>query len=54
MSPEELENWAKIKRHLEECGVTDNHFYRRACMILSGRPDPLDLPNLGDTRETEG
>jgi len=35
-------NWVKIKATFEASGNTDNMFYKRACAILSGRPDPLD------------
>lgn len=36
------ENWAKIKAHLQKIGKTDNDYYRRACDISAGRPDPID------------
>lgn len=48
MDPEVLQNWAKIKSHLEEVGKTDCAFYRRACTILAGRPDPLENPWTGE------
>jgi len=35
------ENWAKIKKALEEAGKTDCEFYRRAVAILSTGRDPL-------------
>ena len=35
------ENWERIKKHLEETGHTDNWYYKRACALLAGRPDPL-------------
>jgi len=37
-----LENWRKIRDHLERVGQTENHYYRRALAILAGRPDPFD------------
>ena len=36
-----VENWHRIKRALEKAGKTDCMFYKRACSILAGRPDPL-------------
>ena len=42
MSKEELENWQKIKDHMESIGKTDNHYYKRACAILSGKEDPIE------------
>jgi len=41
MTEPELKNWAKIKEALEKAGKTDCMFYRRACAIVAGRPDPL-------------
>ena len=40
MDPDTLENWRKIKEHLEKEGKTDCDFYKRACSILAGRKDP--------------
>jgi hypothetical protein len=34
-------NWVKIKDALEKAKKTDSFFYRRACAIVDGRPDPL-------------
>ena len=48
MDPEVLQNWAKIKAHLEAVGKTDCAFYRRACRILAGHPDPLEIPVIGE------
>ncbi len=42
MSDEEKANWLKIKETMEEKGTTDNFFYKRACAIVSGKPDPLE------------
>jgi len=36
-----LKNWEKVKVALEKAGKTDCMFYRRAVLILSGKPDPL-------------
>jgi hypothetical protein len=36
------DNWLKIKQALETAGKTDNHYYRRALVILQGKPDPFD------------
>jgi hypothetical protein len=42
MSGEEKANWLKIKEAMEEKGTTDNFFYKRACAIVGGKPDPLE------------
>ena len=42
MSKEELENWQKIKEHMESIGKTDNHYYTRACAIVAGGKDPIE------------
>ena len=36
------ENWMRVKDSFEQSGNTDNFYYRRACAIVSGQPDPLD------------
>ena len=41
MSEDEKANWQKIKDVMEERGTTDNMFYKRACAIVDGKPDPL-------------
>ena len=47
MHPDEFSNWVRIKEALEESGNTENFYYRRACAIVSGGPDPMDnLPNV--------
>lgn len=47
MHPEELENWTKIKKTFEQNGTTDNYYYKRACAIVGGLPDPMsNLPNV--------
>jgi hypothetical protein len=35
-------NWVKVKETFESSGNTDNFFYKRACAIVSGKPDPMD------------
>ena len=42
MDKTSYENWVRVKEVLEECGNTDNFYYRRACAIVSGQPDPID------------
>ena len=47
MHPDELSNWIRIKETFEENGTTDNFFYKRACAIVGGLPDPMsNLPNV--------
>ena len=41
MSKEELKNWQKVKDTLKEADKTDSFFYKRAVVILEGKPDPL-------------
>jgi len=41
MDAETRANWLKIKKALEKAGKTDNWYYRRALLILAGKPDPL-------------
>ena len=36
-----MENWEKVKEALEKAGKTDSFFYKRACLIIDGKPDPL-------------
>ena len=51
MDDHTYDNWVRIKKVFEESGNTDNHFYRRACAIVSGQPDPM-AKYLGDTDDT--
>ena len=37
-----FENWVKVKKALEESGNTENFYYKRACAIVSGAPDPME------------
>ena len=47
MHPDEYANWVRIKEVFEENGTTDNFFYKRACAIVNGLPDPMSiLPNF--------
>ena len=41
MDKTEKENWEKVKEALEKAGKTDSFFYKRACLIIEGKPDPL-------------
>jgi hypothetical protein len=41
MDSRTYENWKKVKEALESVGKTDCMFYKRAVMILAGKPDPL-------------
>ena len=46
MDQQSLDNWRRIKDHLEAVGKTNNHYYRRALAILAGSPDPFDRDPL--------
>ena len=48
MSPEELENWKKVKERLEKEELTSCMFYKRASIIVAGGKDPMVLPSLDD------
>ena len=58
MHPDEFQNWKIIKEKLEKNSATENFYYKRACAIVEGKPDPMkNLKNLGhgtqdDTTET--
>jgi|TARA_R100000322_G_scaffold49479_1_gene31161 hypothetical protein len=43
MDKETKENWQRIKEALEEADKTDSFYYHRACAIVEGKPDPLEL-----------
>lgn len=43
MDKYEMDNWKRIKAHMEKIEATDNYFYKRAYAIVSGKPDPLDI-----------
>jgi len=42
MHPDDLQNWKIIKDKLEENDATENFYYKRACAIVRGEPDPMD------------
>ena len=42
MDKRELDNWKKVKKALEEADKTDCEYYRRAVLIVEGKPDPLE------------
>jgi len=42
MSDEEKANWLKIKQAMEDNNTKENFFYKRACAIVAGKPDPLE------------
>lgn len=42
MDKQEKENWERIKAAMEKSGSTDNHYYKRACAIIAGSPDPIE------------
>ena len=49
MHPDEYANWVKIKKVFEEKGTTDNWYYKRACAIVDGKPDPMiGFPKVND------
>ena len=43
MDKYQRENWAKIYKHLEEVGATDNDYYKRAKAITEGKKDPINV-----------
>ena len=51
MDKTELENWQRIKDKMEESGSTDNFFYKRACAIVAGKNDPLEIKAPTETEE---
>tara|TARA_Y100001937_G_C6941816_1_gene250717 strand:+ start:162 stop:332 length:171 start_codon:yes stop_codon:yes gene_type:complete len=42
MDKHTYDNWVRVKATFEESGNTENSFYKRACAIVRGEPDPLD------------
>lgn len=48
MDQYQLDNWLKVKEHLEQVGATDNFFYTRACAIAKGEKDPHEFPKKED------
>ncbi len=53
MDKYEIENWEKIKTHLESVGKTDNMFYKRAKAISETAKDPMEKPPLFSHEELE-
>ena len=51
MHPDDLQNWKIIKEKFEENGTTDNFYYKRACAIVKGLPDPME--NLRNDSQNE-
>ncbi len=43
MDKETMDNWLRIKESLEEAGATENFYYQRACAIVAGGKDPIDV-----------
>ena len=43
MDKHTYDNWVRVKETFEESGNTENYFYTRACAIVRGEPDPLDM-----------
>tara|TARA_Y100000004_G_C8718939_1_gene329255 strand:- start:339 stop:506 length:168 start_codon:yes stop_codon:yes gene_type:complete len=43
MDKYQKENWAKILKHLEEVGATNNDYYIRAKAICQGEKDPIQV-----------
>ena len=43
MDKYQRENWAKIYKHLEKVGATDNDYYKRAKAITEGKKDPINV-----------
>ena len=44
MTPEQLDNWKKLRRISKSVGATENDYYTRACAICSGGKDPVSIP----------
>jgi len=53
MDKTSYENWVRVKETLEECENTDNFYYRRACAIVSGQPDPMETVSVGNGTQDE-
>jgi hypothetical protein len=41
MDKKTRENWERVKKALEEHGLTDCMYYRRAVALLAGKADPM-------------
>ena len=46
------DNWVRVKETFELSGNTDNFFYKRACAIVEGQPDPLKNLKYGTQDDT--
>ena len=55
MNPDELTNWQRVKEYFEELPEfkRDNMFYKRACLIVQGNPDPLDNHGRIDEEDSD-
>ena len=55
MNKEDAENWQRVKDYFEELPEfkRDNMFYKRACMIVAGHPDPLDNHGQLDQEDSD-
>ena len=44
MTEDELSNWQRVKDHFETLSEDkrNNGFYKRACAIVAGNPDPIE------------
>ena len=51
MDKTSYENWVKVKEALEESGNIENFYYKRACAIIEGQPDPMDSVGNGSPNE---
>lgn len=49
-----MENWSRIKEGLEAAGKTDCFYYTRACKIVNGGEDPLDIISDTTVEKEEG
>jgi hypothetical protein len=43
MDESSIKNWIKIKETFEKSGNINNMYYKRACEIIKGHKDPLDM-----------
>ena len=53
MDDYEIQNWLKVKAHMEKIGNTDNWYYKRSCAIAEGKPDNFKLPSLNPDEQEE-
>ena len=51
MDKHTYDNWVRVKETFEMSGNTDNFFYKRACAIVGGEPDPMN--NLSNAPQDE-